>query len=86
MPANTDVNVGYNVNYSLWFNGNISNVSIYNRALTPSEIKLLYERPQALTERRPSYYPLTIVAPPVPTIFRSAWAQYMNNIYHIGNT
>ena len=34
----------YNGDYSRYFNGNISNVKIYNRALSTTEVKLLYDK------------------------------------------
>jgi hypothetical protein len=42
--------------------GRFSDISIYNRALSPSEIRLLASRPQALVEQRPRYYSVGVPA------------------------
>ena len=48
---------------------NIASVSLYNRALTPNEIQLLYEQPHALTMRRSRQWVVPTAASGAPTSY-----------------
>ncbi len=43
-------------------NGMLSDLSVHNRALSPSEIQLLYERPNAMLNLRRRVFPATVAA------------------------
>lgn len=66
---------------STTFSGLLADFGFWNRALAPSEIKLLYDVPHAITMLRPMAYPLGVEAGPS---FNPAWAEGLNT--YIGAT
>jgi hypothetical protein len=65
-----DFTIGRLTDYPLLTTGNITNVTLYNRALSPSEIKQLYLNPAAPFEMKDTFAAYKDPLPPVRGLFR----------------